>query len=147
MSGQSRLHDLIVAIGADIKALTKVRTTATYTTASIANLAEDTGTITMKKGYRLLRIQVDKASRVRVYTKAAARTADAARAIGTDPTGDHGLVLEYVASGAVNVGLSPTVDGFNDEAAPVNTIPIAIQNRSGATGTVTLTLTYIETES
>lgn len=147
MSGQSRLHDLIVAVGADIKALTRVRTTATYTTASIADLAEETGTITMKKGYRLLRIQTDKASRVRIYTKAAARTADAARAIGTDPTGDHGLIMEYVATAAVNVGLSPIVEGFNDETVPANTIPIAIQNRSGSTGTITLTLTYIETEA
>lgn len=124
------------------------RDTEVYTTASLADDAEETGTVTLAKGYRLLRIATDVAARVRVYTTAAKRTADAARAVGVDPTGDHGVVLDAVTTGALLAfDLSPTVDGWNNESTPSASIPIAVQNLSGTTDTVAVTFTFIQTEA
>lgn len=122
------------------------RDTETYTTASLANNAEEAGEITLAIGYRLMKIQTDKACRVRMYATAAQQAADAARPIGTDPTGDHGLLFEYVATGAETVTLNPFVDGASMEVVPVADIPISVQNRSGGSGTVAVTLTFQVTE-
>lgn len=123
------------------------RETAIYTTESLTDDAEETGTVTLAKGYRLLRIATDVPARLRVYTTAAKRTADATREIGTDPEGDHGVVLDLVTTAdLLAADLSPTVDGWNNETAPSTSIPIAVQNLSGATDTVSVTFTFIRTE-
>jgi hypothetical protein len=122
------------------------RDTETYTTASLANLADEDGYIVLSEGYRLMKIQTDRACRVRVYATDAHRTADAARPVGTDPTGDHGLIFEYVAVGAETRILNPFVDGANMEAVPDNDIPLSIENRSGGASTVAVTFTFQITE-
>jgi hypothetical protein len=97
----------------------------------------------MASGYRLHTIETDRACRVRLYTTSAKRTADAARSVGTDPTGDHGLMFEFVATGAVDYDLSPLVDGY----CPTGTdVYYAIENRSGSTSTVEVILGWIRTE-
>ncbi len=118
------------------------RTSATYTTASLAAGARESGVVPMAPGYRLLRLRTDRLARVRLYATAAHRDADAARAIGTDPTADHGLALDYVTTATSVLTLSPLVDGFADSAA----VPITVDNRDAAAGTVTVTLTYVRTE-
>lgn len=122
------------------------RTTAAYTTASLADGATETGAITLAKGYRLVKLQLSAAARVRMYGTTAERTADAARAWGTDPGQGVGLLLDYLAAASGTWDLSPTVDGFSTESTPVVTIPIAVTNQSGSTHTVALTLTYLRTE-
>lgn len=124
------------------------RTTASITTASLASLAAESGTVTLAKGYRLLQLQTDRPARVRLYTTAAKRDADAARALGANPTaGDHGLMLEVVtATGVLTLDLSPTVDGFNGDTTPSSTVYYAVTNLDTATGTVTVTLTWVRTE-
>lgn len=120
------------------------RDDAVYTTGSLAHGAEETGTITMGKGYRLLAISLDGPARVRLYTTAAKLTADASRPVGADPQGDHGLMFEFVGTEALlSADLSPVVDGDCASAS----VPIAVQNLSGATDTITVTLTYVATES
>jgi hypothetical protein len=120
------------------------RTTATITTASLAHNATEDSTVVLAAGYRLLQITTDRACRVRLYTTSAKRTADAARSTGVDPTGDHGLMFEFVAVGAVtDYDLTPTVDGF----CPAGTSAYyAIENRSGSTSAVEVTLGWIRTE-
>lgn len=120
----------------------RTRTTATFTTASLAPNARSSGTITMAPGYRLYRLQTDRLARVRLYDTLVHREADVARAAGTDPTGDHGLVLDYVTTSTATLTLSPLVDGFADSAA----VPITVDNLDNATGTITVTLTYLRTE-
>lgn len=121
------------------------RTTATITTASLAVNATEDSTVTLAAGYRLLGFDSDRACRVRLYTTSAARTADAARAIGTDVdiATDHGLVFEYVATAAADVDLSPLVDGMCPTGT---TVYYAIENRSGGTSAVQIILDYIRTE-
>ena len=121
------------------------RATLSTTTASLANLATENGTLAFAAGYRLLKVDVDKACRVRVYNSSAQRTADASRAIGqnVDIATDHGLVLEYVATALIDAELSPTVDGYCPSGTDAY---YAIENRSGSTGTVTVIFTWIRTE-
>lgn len=123
------------------------RTTATYTTASLAAQGSETGNIQLSVGYRLYKIVSSRPARVRVYATTAHRTADAARLMGVDPVGDHGVILEFAAQSALlSAVLSPFVDGASMESSPVNQIPISIQNLDSAAGTVAVTLTWLGTE-
>ena len=121
------------------------RTTATLTTASLADDATEDNTITLKQGYRILKIETDVAARVRVYSSTASRTADASRPIGTDPTGAHGVILDFVTTPSVlEWWLNPAVDGYMTTST--DTVPVAVTNLSGSTDTVTVTLTWVRSE-
>ena len=123
------------------------RATASFTTASLAAGAEGTGTVTLAPSYRLLRVQTSAAARVRLYIDAASRTADAARAAGTDPVGDHGLILDLgTSSGDLDWGLSPLVDGYV-AAGGGSTVPYSVTNMSGVTAAITVTFTWIQQEA
>jgi hypothetical protein len=123
------------------------RATATKTTASLAANASESGTVTITRGYRLYTLQTNRPARLRLYTTTAKRDADAARAIGTDPTGDHGLILEFITTATVlTADLSPMVDGFDGKPTPDGAIPYRITNLDTSTGTVVLTLGYVRTE-
>ena len=126
----------------------QTRATATITTASLAAGASESGTVTLAKGYRLWRIITTAAARVRLYTTTAKRDADASRPVGTDPTGNHGCVLEVVTTlaGLLDLDLSPTVDGFDGKGTPDGVIPYRITNTDVGTLAVTVTLFWIRTE-
>lgn len=129
-----------------LRTLARARKSATRTTASLAAGAIETGTITLARAYRLLLLQVDRPSRVRIYTTVAKRDADLSRAIGTDPAANSGLMFEYVATAAGTFELSPVVDGFQNESTPGAGVPISITNRDTVAAAVTVTLTYVRTE-
>lgn len=84
----------------------------------------------------------DGPGRLRVYSSAAQRTADLARPAGTDPTGNHGVLLDFVATVAGEFWLSPPIyfwsqDGTNDIPATVN---------GPASTTLTVALKYQQTK-
>lgn len=123
------------------------RATVAKTTAALADQSSETGVITMATGYRVFQLETSVPARVRLYDTIANRDADAARAIGDDPVGDHGLVLEYItATGLLAATLSPAVDGYSLESTPDIHIPYRITNLSGGTSPVTVTLTWQKTE-
>lgn len=123
------------------------RATVVYTTASLATEAEETGTQALAVGYRLLKIETNGPARVRLYATPAYRTVDASRAVGTDPTGDHGLIFDFVSTNTVlSAVLSPVVDGMNTESPATSDIPLAVQNLDTVAASVTVTLTWIQTE-
>lgn len=122
------------------------RANVAISTTSIANAATFNGTVTMSRGYNLLKITTSAASWVRVYTNVAARTADASRSQTTDPQPGAGVIAEAISTGAQSVVISPGSTGWNDEATPDSTIPVAITNLSGSTGVITATFTYIPVE-
>lgn len=108
---------------------------------------EDDLLLTMYKGYTLYSIATNRPARVRLYVNAAYRAADAARPIGTDPTGDHGLLLEVVTeAGHLTYALAPPVLGFTDETPASDDTACRITNLDGATGDTTVTFTYLPTE-
>lgn len=110
-------------------------------TAALADSAEEAGAIDMAASSHFMQVASDRACRVRLYMTAAARDADAARAIGTDPADDSGVILEVVRTAAGSIHLSPQTIGSNFDTPPVNKIYYRVQNRSGAAAAVTVTLT------
>jgi len=123
------------------------RGSVTSTTGSLADAAEADLDITGFKSYTLLTITTDKAARVRLYVNAATRTADAARAEGTDPAADAGLIAEVITTGAETVIISPGAYGFNLEGTPTTNIPCRVTNKSGSTGTVQIDLNILQLEA
>lgn len=125
-----------------------VRTTATYTTGSLASNARETGVITLNKGYRILKIQTDRTARVRLYATTTDRDADTTRSIGVDPTGDAGVMFDFVTTPSILTWrVTPLADGAQMSGSPTTSIPITVDNLDTITSTVAVTLTYIATES
>ena len=115
------------------------------TTSSLATNATEDITSVLKPGYRLLKVETDVAARVRVYDSTAHRTADASRAIGTDPTGVHGVILDLVTTVSdLSWWLSPVVDGYTADST--DSVPLTITNLSGGTDTVTIIFTWVRSE-
>lgn len=134
-------------IGSSATVLLAVRATATATTSSLASGATDsTTTVTLGKGYRLYSIQTSRPCRVRLYETAAQKTADLSRPVGTDPASSVGVTFEYVTVDNTSRTLSPLVDGANLESVPTSVVSMAVTNNDTATGTVTVTLVYVQTE-
>ena len=123
------------------------RSTATGTTGSLADGVESDLDITGFKSYMLLTITTDRAARVRLYTTGAARTADASRAEGVDPTSDAGVIAEVITTGAQTVTISPGALGFNLEGTPTTNIPTRVTNKSGGTSTVQVDLNILQLEA
>jgi hypothetical protein len=125
-----------------------IRQTFSTTTGSLANNASAFPNITNAyKSYLLFKIQTDRAAWIRVYTTSAARSADSSRSIDVDPAPGSGVIAEVITTGASTQVLTPATIGFNDDSTPTDTIYLSITNRSGTTGTVTVTLTALKLES
>ena len=119
-----------------------IREDVSFAAATLANVATATNTVNIATRYQLLHITTSHPSRVRLYASAAQRDADVTRPIGTDPTGNHGLLFEFISSSELlSADLSPLVDGFANSAA----IPYSVTNLSGATQTITVTLNHVKT--
>ena len=115
------------------------------TTSLTANATADLN-ITAYKAYVLLKVETDADAWVRLYTDAAARTADANRSEGEDPGAGTGVIAEVRGSGVLRV--SPGVLGYNnDSPSATDTIYTAVTNRSGSTSTITVTITAIRLEA
>jgi hypothetical protein len=121
------------------------RTTAAATTASLADQASGSISITGFKGYGLYKIQVSAAAWVVIYDSVASRTADinAARDQNTDPLPGSGVIAEVITSGAQTIKISPGTVGFSDESPATTDIPIKVTNLSGISTTITVTLTLV----
>ena len=123
------------------------RATATITTASLNAAEQGAGVDKLAPGSRLYSLTTDVSARVRLYTTAAKRDADAGRLISTPPVADAGLVLDYLTTYDFKGGdLSPLVDGFDDKGIPDGVIPYLIDNMESVPNPVTVTLTFLRTE-
>lgn len=121
------------------------RAVADVTTAVLAPGASATLAVDMAKGYVLSAIATSRPARVQVYETVAARAADAARAVGTDPAGDAGVVLDYVTTDTNPHALGPQVLGRNAENPVTISVPIRVTN-NGTNGTVQVLLTWLRVE-
>lgn len=114
-------------------------------TANLAASASENVTVTVAAGWRAFGLQTNRPARVRVYRTTAQRTADAARAAGTDPTGDHGVLLDFVTtSGDLDWTLSPAIDMHSGDAS--SEFPAAVTNLDVVAGAVIATFDYVRTE-
>lgn len=123
------------------------RATAVYTTASLATDASETGVVALGPSFTLSKVEVDRPARVRLYASTTQRDADTARAFGTAPTGNHGLILDVKIDSTwfatvAYVDITPSVPGAIIGGG--NT-PITVTNLDTAS-TVEVTLTYQRTE-
>lgn len=125
----------------------RVRASTGFSTSSLAVLATETGTVSLAIGFRVLKLATNRPARVRLYTTAGKRDADLSRAIGVDPVGDHGLILEIVTTATLlSLDLSPEAIGVSLETVPVVTVPFSVQNRDVTPGVVTTTLGWQRVE-
>lgn len=123
------------------------RTVASATTASIANNATANISISGYKGYGLYAVQVSAAAWVRIYTSAAARSADTARLQTEYPSSGAGVISEIISSTATTQWITPAAIGFSAETTPVTSIQLAVTNLSGATTSIIVTLTLLQLEA
>ena len=121
------------------------RTTTSHTTASLPSNNTENVSLTLKPGYRVLCIETDKAARVRAYDSSASRTADAARPVGVDPTGVHGVIFDVVTTAStLTWWLNPAVDGYTADGT--DTVPLSVTNLDAGSGTVTVDVTWVRSE-
>jgi len=95
----------------------------------------------------LQKVTVDKQCWVRIYSDTAARTADATRSQGTDPADGSGVIAEIISTtaGTQVFKMTPAIIGWLDNSE--TTVPVAVQNNSGTTGTVQVTIDALKLES
>ena len=124
------------------------RTTTSGTTASIANGSAGNIDITsFAKTAVLFSIQTSAAAWVTLYTTSATRTSDASRAETSDPTPGSGVLTEVITTGAQTISMTPSTIVFNGDGTPAETIYAKVVNKSGSTGTITVTLSFLKLES
>lgn len=99
------------------------------------------------KSYLILKAAISHAAWVTLYTDSASRSADTSRSQGTDPTPGSGVLLDVVTTGNQTVLITPGTFGFNNDTSPVGTIYASVRNNSGATATITLSLTIVKLEN
>jgi len=126
------------------------RSTFTGLTASLANNAAGNVSITAHKSYMLLKIKPSIAAWVTLYVDDASRTADASRVQGADPAPDAGVIAEVVTTAAnQEIKMSPGVLGWHQDGGNdgVDTVFCKVVNKSGSTGTCTVSLTVVQLEA
>lgn len=123
------------------------RQSFSYSTSSIASGASENDSVTLYKTGSVLSLATNRAARVRAYPTSAYRTADASRPVGTDPTGDSGLLLEVVTTATqLSFSMTPVPVLYNEDGTVVTTIYFATQNLDTGTGVVTTTLVMLQDE-
>jgi hypothetical protein len=128
------------------------RSSVTQTTASLANTAAETGTVTMAKWGEMGEISVDRDCRVRLYATSADRTADASRPLGTPCPTTVSMLAEWsFQSGTVGANTQSlrrlSVGFYNADGSPVSSIYYEIVNLSQATSTVAVTIHFLPLET
>lgn len=113
---------------------------ASFTTPSLADGATWQGTVTLARGYQLLRIETSHAARVRLYLSAAYQSADASRAVGVLPGPDAGLTFEEDGASVADYALAWPVLGASLEDS--SSIAVSVTNRSGSTRSIGVDLTW-----
>lgn len=125
------------------------RSTAGITTGSLATNASESGSVSIFKGFEVLEIQFSCKARVRLYSTADARDADASRAWGTIPTlyAQNELICDVQKSdGSGTWVMSPAALGFNVDSPVTDEIYYRITNLDTAQA-VTTTFTVLQMES
>ena len=127
------------------------RQTAQGTTASIVdNNTGTTGHITIAcaKTYVLHKIQTNHPAWVVVYTDAVSRGNDDLRTYTSDPLPGSGVIAEVITTeNTATQILTPGVVGFNNDGTPSTNVYLKVQNKSGSTQQITVTLTYLQLEA
>lgn len=124
------------------------RTTASATTGALAINGVGNISITGFKTYALLAMNVEIPAWVRLYTSAAARTADASRLETQDPQPGSGVIAEVITtSNNQTVLFTPATLGFNGDVPAATTIYASVKNKGTGVATIQVTLTLVQLEA
>lgn len=118
-------------------------------TAALALDAHETGDVALPRGTQVIRVEADKACRVRLYMTAADRDAagEAAREFLTDPEGDHGLILD-VQDDAADLLIRPAAAiGHNFDDPVADQLYYRVTQLDAGGGAVTVDFTYVAVEA
>ena len=106
---------------------------------------EGTGTLDVGRAALLLRVATTAPARMRLYTTAAARDADASRPAGTLPPQGAGLVLEFITTAALLMAdLAPSVAACNADSPVLPRIYHNIEPIGGPAASATITFITLE---
>ncbi len=115
------------------------------TSTTIANDARGDLTIVGHKGYVLYKVNSSHEAWIRLYVDDATRQLDINRSEGEDPAPGSGVIAEVRTSAAnQDVLITPGVMGFNNDDPRTENIYVSINNRSGSSATITVTLTVLK---
>jgi hypothetical protein len=115
-------------------------------TSSLADGASGNITITGFKGYVLYKITSTHAAWIRLYSSSSARSSDASRLEGEDPLPGAGVIAEVITTGSQTILITPGTIGFNSDDTPTTDIFVSVVNKSGASATITVTLSILQLE-
>jgi hypothetical protein len=123
------------------------RRTITYTTAALVAGASEQATFSLgANGVVLRTIATDKAARVRFYAVPSVQSTDETRAFTTAPQAGIGVLGDFVWLTSHTKYVAPHLDLFNADDPPSNTIYVTVQNLTGATNTIEITLVVVSVE-
>ena len=98
------------------------------------------------KTYALLKIQTSAAAWVTLYTDSTSRSNDSSRNETTDPTPGSGVIAEVITTGSATQIMTPGLIGWNNDGTVSSNVYAKVVNKSGSTGAITVTLTYVSIE-
>lgn len=115
-----------------------------------ANTTEN-DTLTMAKMFTAYKVTVNYPTRIRLYSTAAARTADASRPNSIPPTpgSQHGVIADLYLdeSGKFTWICSPAIIGANADGSQITSIYAAITNLDSVSRAITVTIYFVAQES
>jgi hypothetical protein len=124
------------------------RTTISGTTGALAINGVGNLSITGFKTYALLGMFVEIPAWVRLYSSAAARTADASRLENQDPQPGAGIIAEVITtSNDQTVLFTPATIGFNSETPVSTTIYASVKNKGTGVATIQIAMSVIQLEA
>jgi hypothetical protein len=124
------------------------RTTVGGTTGALAINSVGNLSITGFKTYALLGIYVEIPAWVRLYSSAAARTADASRLENQDPQPGAGIIAEVITTtNDQTVLFTPATIGFNSETPVSTTIYASVKNKGTGVATIEIAMSVIQLEA
>lgn len=126
------------------------RQSTTMTIGTLSAASSAISSVDLAAGYRIFKITTSAPMRVRLYADSAYLSADAPRAAGTDPTGDHGVMLDVVTTDeTLGLVMSPLVDGFT-VAGPSSVVgeivPVLVDGTGVSAVDATVLFDWIKTE-
>lgn len=131
------------------------RTTATTTYTSLAAGATDSTTnVTLFKSFSIIGITItgSKKARIRLYSTAAARTADLNRGYSVPLVlgAPHGCICDFYFEQVYAVTpwvCSPVINGSNSDGSPTTTIYASVTNIDSVTQTIPVVYTVVQLEN
>lgn len=97
------------------------------------------GTLELGKAYRLMKLEVTKPCRFRLYASPEQRAADGDRNRDEDPQGNHGVIAEMIMTDEIlSLILLPAPHGYTESETGASYFSIV---NDGTPGDITITLT------